>query len=763
METLQVFEERYGRLFESTNDGILILDAETSKVVDANPFFLRLVGYSSAELFGQYFRDLGVFGTIETSQGTFKTLQDHANFSYENLQLHTREGKSIFVELVSMMYTIGYTRLIQCNIHDVTERRQFEEALCASEDRFRTLYENSLIGLYRTTPEGKILLANPALVKMLGYSSFDELAGRDLEKEGFEPSYERRQFIEQIEATGEIKDLESAWTRRDGSVLYISENARAIRDANGKTLYYDGTIIDISKRKQFEDALRESEARYHGLFANMSEGFVLCEMIYDETGAPYDFRHLEVNQAFEKQTGLDADQIVGKTARELFPDIESSWAEMFSRVVLTGQPVRFENYSPGTGRYYEQFAYSMGKDRFAILATDITERKTHEQLLRDVQRREAIGVLSGGIAHDFNNLLGVMMGYISLAKAQLRADHPAFRHMENAGLAVARATELTKQILAYSGGGKTQIETIDLREEIQNHVSLFNISIPKNIMFDTDVPPDPVYVCGDPGQIKQIIMNLISNGADAIGEKQGIVSIKLSEAALRKDDLEHYSRITNTVLKEGRYALLEVSDNGGGMSREIIANIFDPFFTTKFTGRGLGLSAVLGILRSHEGGIAIESIEGAGTTFRIIIPVCAPSAARKVLALEDRRPDVIRVKATVLVIDDEESITKMAREILESGHYTVLTELNPVLGITLYKMHQSEIGAVLLDMTMPEMSGKEVTDALKALNPNVKIIISSGYSQQDIKNRIDISEVSGFIQKPYSLHSLLALVQSVLE
>jgi two-component system, cell cycle sensor histidine kinase and response regulator CckA len=762
METLQVFEERYGRLFESTNDGILILDAETGKIMDANPFFLQLVGYSYGELYGQYFWDLGVFGNIETSQRTFKTLQDHANFSYENFQLHTREGKLIFAELVSVMYTLGFTGLIQCNIHDVTERRQFEEALCASEDRFRTLYENSLIGLYRTTPDGKILLANPALVKMLGYSCFDELAARDLEKEGFEPSYERRQFIEQIEAAGEIKDLESAWTRRDGSVLYISENARAIRDSNGKTLYYDGTIVDISTRKQFEDALRESEARYHSLFTNMSEGFVLCEMIYDQTGAPYDFRHLEVNQAFEKQTGLNADQIVGKTARELFPDIESSWAEMFSRVVLTGQPVRFENYSPSTGTYYEQFAYSMGNDRFAILATNITERKTHEQLLRDVQRREAIGVLSGGLAHDFNNLLGVMMGYISLAKAQLPGEHPAFKHMENAGFAVARAAELTKQILAYSGEGKNRIETIDLCEEIQKHVSLFNISIPKNVRFDTEVPSAPVYVCGDPGQIKQIIMNLISNGADAVGEKQGVVSIKLSEAALRKDELENYSHITNKVLKEGRYAQLEVSDNGNGMSRETIANIFDPFFTTKFTGRGLGLSAVLGILRSHEGGIAIESAEGAGTIFRIIVPVCAPSAARKKNGLEEKPPEAFKVKATVLVIDDEESITKMAREILESGHYSVLTELNPVLGIKLYKMHQSEIGVVLLDMTMPEMSGKEVTDALKALNPNVKIIISSGYSQQDIKNKIDISEVSGFIPKPYSLQSLLILVQSVI-
>lgn len=392
---------------------------------------------------------------------------------------------------------------------------------------------------------------------------------------------------------------------------------------------------------------------------------------------------------------------------------------------------------------------------------DITERKETEQRLLEIQRRESIGILSGGIAHDYNNLLGIMMGNASLAQAHLPAGHPALKNIEKSMSAMDRAAVLTKQMLAYAGKGKFQLQTIDIAEVIQEHVALLKVSLPKNVRLIMNIPPVPVYVDGDPGQIEQIVINLIINGSEAIEDGRGVVSISLSEATWRVEELAPFARFTAATLKEGDYALLQVNDTGGGMNRNTLAKIFDPFFTTKFTGRGLGLSAVLGIVQGHKGGISVDSTEGKGTTFSLVLPIVTPLLHAEQSTKEQPHEELMTV-ATILVIDDEADVAAMAKEILETEHYSVLAELNPVSGVEVYKQHRSRINAVLLDLTMPEMSGREVVDALQAIDPGVKIIITSGYTEKDVVQKLGVVKVSGFIQKPYRLKSLLNIVQSVL-
>jgi CheY-like chemotaxis protein len=278
----------------------------------------------------------------------------------------------------------------------------------------------------------------------------------------------------------------------------------------------------------------------------------------------------------------------------------------------------------------------------------------------------------------------------------------------------------------------------------------------------THLPSKPVYVIGDPGQIEQIFINLITNGGEAIGDKQGAIVITISVITMWRDELIHYGRITNTTLSEGGYALIEVSEHGIGMSKETLDRMFDPFFTTKFTGRGLGLSAVLGIIKGHKGGVTVESKEGEGTTIRVILPVVTSPVLHNEPIHYNKRSKTTEGKI-ILVIDDELDIATMAQEILESAAYTVLTELNPVRGIALYKQHHSDIGLVLLDMTMPEMSGKEAVDALQAIDPDVKIIISSGYTEEEVGKKIGRAKISGFIQKPYRVQSLVKIVHSVIQ
>ena len=270
-----------------------------------------------------------------------------------------------------------------------------------------------------------------------------------------------------------------------------------------------------------------------------------------------------------------------------------------------------------------------------------------------------------------------------------------------------------------------------------------------------------MYVKGDPEQIEQVIMNLISNGADAIEENAGVVSIRLAAIAMREKELLQYGMFTNTTLKNGIYALIEVKDTGIGMARETQKIIFDPFYTTKFIGRGLGLSAVLGIIRTHGGGIAIDSSPGKGTTFRVILPVDSTAMADVESVTASMSASTDR-KNTVLIIDDENEIATVAQEMLEMAQYTALIELNPLQGIETFRQHQEDIGLVLLDMAMPEMSGKDVLQILQGINPEIPIIISSGYTEDELTQAIGASTVAGFLQKPYRLNSLLEHVDAIL-
>jgi CheY-like chemotaxis protein len=353
-----------------------------------------------------------------------------------------------------------------------------------------------------------------------------------------------------------------------------------------------------------------------------------------------------------------------------------------------------------------------------------------------------------------------MMGNVSLAQTLLPTQHPAIKNISKALAAMESAAKLTQQMLAYSGKGKYQISTFDIAAMVLEHVSFFQVSLSKKVRFVTHLPPAPIYVEGDTGQIEQVVMNLIINGGEAIGDKQGIVSVTVAAVIMESDELIPYGRLTNTTLKAGSYAMLEVSDTGCGMSRDVMNKIFDPFFTTKFTGRGLGLSAVLGIIKGHGGGCTVESKEGNGTMFRVIIPTCKAQEPDKELPTECNNPE-LAAPTTVLIIDDDANIASIAGEIIEAEQHKAIIELNPLRAIELYKQYRSEIGLVLLDLTMPEMSGKEVVQALKAIDSDIKIIISSGYSEYEMHKEIGVEKVSGFIEKPYRIQSLLAIIHRV--
>ncbi len=644
-----------------------------------------------------------------------------------------------------------------------SEQREYLET-------FRTVLYSIRDGVITTDLHGRVKLMNHAASELTGWLEA-EAKGKHLEEvytvinAGTRKSIENP--VEKVLKTGAIAGLSNhtLLLSKEGMDIPIADSGAPLRDKDGAL---EGSVLvfhDKSDEYAAEILLRKSEELFRAVAQSANDAIVTI----DSSG-----RILGWNRGAEKIFGYTQEEMIGNELTTLIPsrfveqhrngmkrvaDLEDN--HTFGKTVelyglhKNGNEIPIELSLAGWEAASEKF--------FTGIIRDTTERKQSEQLLRDSQRRESIGVLSSSIAHDFNNLLGAMMGNASIAQSLLHAGHPAARSMEKVMKAVDRAAELTKQLLAYSGKGVFQICPIDIGAMVREHVSLFEVTLPKNVKLMMDLPSMPVHVDGDPGQIEQIVMNLIINGGDAIGEKQGIVSVTLTAVSLVRAELDHYSTLIGTSLSDGNYALLEVSDNGMGMSRETMNRIFDPFFTTKFTGRGLGLAAVLGIIRGHQGGITVTSKENEGTTFRVILPCGTTSEASVELHLAPVSPPPARVTTTILVIEDEQAIAELAKDILEAGNHTVTIALNPILGVELYRQHRLTIGLVLLDLTMPEMSGKEVMEALRAIDPQVKIILTSGYSAEVAIQTLGALHVSAFIQKPYRMETLLSMVRGALQ
>ena len=381
----------------------------------------------------------------------------------------------------------------------------------------------------------------------------------------------------------------------------------------------------LARRRKIESTLRESEERYRLLFQNTSSGFALHDIILDDAGKPCDYRFLDVNPAFTKLTGLKAEDLVGRTVLEALPGTESYWIETYGNVALTGESVEFVHFSQVLGRHYDVIAYSPAPRRFAVVFHDVTEQirakeeklKLEEQV-RQTQKLESLGVLAGGIAHDFNNLLMVVLGHAEIALKEISPMSPARGNLTEIATAARRAADLCRQMLAYAGKASFSLERVGLRELVEEMAHLLQTAISKKAILNLNLERGLSSIQADPSQIRQIVMNLIINASEAIGDRSGVITV--SVGATRCD--EEYLRRTELRedLAPGLYVHLEVTDTGSGMDAETRSRIFEPFFSTKFTGRGLGLAAVLGIVRAHKGAMKVNSEPGMGTAFKILFP-----------------------------------------------------------------------------------------------------------------------------------------------
>ncbi|HEY4106017.1 MAG TPA: ATP-binding protein [Polyangiaceae bacterium] len=375
---------------------------------------------------------------------------------------------------------------------------------------------------------------------------------------------------------------------------------------------------------------------------------------------------------------------------------------------------------------------------------DITERKRLEEKLMHTQKLESLGVLAGGIAHDFNNLLVTILGNASLAKDVSNQDSRALPLLEEIELGARRAAELTKQMLDYSGQGKFKLQALDLPAAARELAGLLRATVPKQVTLHYQVQEGLRPIEADAAQIRQVLMNLITNAAEAMDGRAGRVVISLEQVEVSAEDLESYP---SHAAAPGTFVCLEVSDDGVGMDDETRRRMFEPFFTTKFQGRGLGMAAVLGIIRSHSGAIRTESQKGVGTRVRVLLP--AKSA-------RDPEPTASQKRGTVLVVDDDPGVQLLVRRALSAHGYHVITASNGAEGIRCFERYRSELGVILMDMTMPQVSGLEALKRIRATGSDVPVLLTSGYSFEAMAP--DSPVYSGYLQKPYDVQELLGAV-----
>jgi len=397
--------------------------------------------------------------------------------------------------------------------------------------------------------------------------------------------------------------------------------------------------------------------------------------------------------------------------------------------------------------------------QFVAIRADITERKESEAALRQSQKLESLGVMSGGIAHDFNNLLTAILGNSNLATMHLSPESPAIPFLQQIEKAALRAADLTRQLLAYAGKGQFQVIEVDLNRLVVEMTQLLTVSLSKKAVVRYDLSPGLPLISADSSQMQQLVMNLVTNASEAIGDAaSGLITVRTGVQMV--DEATISGLLPALPLTPGRFVTLEVSDTGCGMTPEVRDRIFDPFYTTKFTGRGLGLSAMLGILRGHHGSLKVYSEPGRGSVFKLFLPTLT-------LSPEDRLPRPAtgewQGRGTLLLVDDEPGALAVARGLSEALGFQVLEAVDGREAVDLFKLRHAEITAVLMDLTMPHLDGRQAFLRMQELDPKIPVVLTSGYSEQDVLADFLGKGLAGFLPKPYQSTEFLSVIRQAVE
>ncbi len=738
------------------------------RIQEFSPGAERIFGYSKDQVKGKPLSILHLPEHVERLPDILSSMNPGDGVSEEcNLLRSSGETFPALLSAYPIMNADGQITGALWAAVDLTNIRMAENALRASEERFRTYFENAVVGMAMLDPEGGFLKVNSALCSMLGYSR-ESLLNMSLWDITFpqELPSTRKEIKAVLDSQVDYVQFENRCIHKEGHAVWGLVSCSLIRDTDGDPGYLITQVIDITKRKEAEQALISSHER----FTTVLDSVEACVYVIDMHSHEVLFINRETSETFGK--------CVGSKCYEVFQNGQQgpcSFCQGAKLINPDGTPAGvslWELQNTRNKRWYELRDQAVrwvdGRLVRMIIATDITERKTaekerrkFEQRIHQAQRLESLGVLAGGIAHDFNNLLMGILGHADMALMKLPPESPARASVQKIEIAALRAAELTNQMLAYSGKGQFVVEPLNLSKIVEEMAHLLETVISKKAVLKYNFTQDIPLIEGDAAQIRQIIMNLITNSSDAIGDKSGVITI--STGVMEADQAYLKETYLDDDLPDGYYAYVEVSDTGCGMDEQTKSKIFDPFFSTKFSGRGLGLAAVLGIVRGHRGAIKVYSEPDRGTTFKILFPCREGISYSSQLSNNPKKYSGVESGKTVLVVDDEETVRTVVKMMLEELGFKVITARDGRNAVDLFRNYDGDIDLVLLDMTMPHMNGEETFRELRRINPSVKVILSSGYNEQDATNRFAGKGLAGFIQKPYRSTMLMEKIEKALQ
>ncbi len=687
------------------------------------------------------------------------------------------------------------------------EGDEARQALRESEQRFAVLAAHSTDLISEIDGAGRVTYVSPAIERILGLRP-EELLGTD---GGQRVHPDDR--ADALRTLARIVDEQTAGSmvircqHRDGSWRWIDSRMCGFRGPRG-----DVRVVaigrDVTERAEQEQSLRRShetlEQRVEDRSAQLLEAVKELEKevsarrlaeaelrasreryrSVSELSSDFSFGFrvrrdgsLEpewITQAFTRLTGFTLEEIGEGGWRSLLKPEHWETARSELARALEGHTVEFEGQittKAGETRWVHSRIAAHRSDadgelRVVGASRDVTaqrlaerERRELEIHLSHVQRLDSLGVLAGGIAHDFNNLLSVILGNSSLGLADVAPDSELGRRFTRIRSAARHAAALTEQMLTYSGRTPFTLKSTDLSKVVQDTADLLEASVAKNGMLDLRLSGELPPIAGDETQLRQVVVNLVTNAADAMGEGGGRVTVRTGTVDLGAEQLQ---RSIGTLEPDpGEYVYLEVEDNGPGMDDDVRKRIFDPFFTTRSSGRGLGLAAVLGIVQGHHGVITLDSAPGRGSTFRVLFPSAVPRSGARAPGGSCARTDARR--ACVLIVDDEEAVREITSEVLKRAGFDVRSAAGGREAIAILETRADPIGLVVLDLVMPDLDGEETLREIQRIRPDTPVILISGYEETQTAERFAEGEIAGFLRKPYEHEELVDRVEAALE
>ncbi|MBI5535797.1 MAG: PAS domain S-box protein [Deltaproteobacteria bacterium] len=752
----------FAGIIDCLRDPIVVKDRQ-HRIVLANEAFCALVRRTRQELFGKSELDI-------LPEHQAKEVWSHDEQVFETAIAGTndlaivdsRGAERTFRIRRTVVPADGQALLLVSVIHDTSSISKAEQAYDESETRYRMLADATFEGIGLT--EGQLVVdANDQLASMLGYSR-EELIGVPVQQL---VAPESREQVATAIGSERKAAYEHMAMRKDGSTFPVEVRARAAVVGNRRLRVT--AIRDITDRRRMEAAL-EQEKRTLDNIINLNPFPI---QIFDKDG-----RFVRQNEASRAMTrsespppgyGLFDDPVVEKLG------IREQMDKLKQGETIRGEAVWYD-YSyidpslPSNPTCFNYISYPVKDEQGEItylvhMLEDVTKRKRAEldrakleAHMRDLQKLESLGILAGGIAHDFNNLLLAITGNAELALLPLSPSAPSRENIDEILRVARRAAELCGQMLAYSGKGRFVVGRLSLSRVVQEMSQMLAVSVSRKASLRYIFSGRMPFIEADAAQLRQVIMNLIINASEALGDDAGTITVVTGEMICDRDYLS--DSCVDDHLPGGRYAFVEVSDTGCGMDAQTAKRIFDPFFSTKFTGRGLGLAAVLGIVRGHRGAIKVTTTPAKGSTFQILLPAVEgeqddPLPAEEPVARKARR-------RTILLVEDDPDVRQVGAKLLKYLGAEVLVANDGRQCVEVFRAHLEQIDCVILDLTMPVMNGDEAFEELRKLKKDVRVILTSGYNEVDVTQRFDGRGLAGYLQKPYGMAALVKILDDVL-